>query len=118
MEKADELLGAALKSMRDSNAALAWLQARWASLIGEAFAGHIRPLACQRGVLRLEADSREWKAQAEAMEKQVRDRINRSWRGLLVRELQIEFASRGRRLAYELDNNHLPFLRKNANSRP
>lgn len=117
MEKADELLGAALKSMRDSNAALAWLQARWGPLLGKTLAAHIRPIACKRGALRLAADSLEWKAQAEAMEQQVRERINRSWRGVLVRELRIELASPERRLAYEFDNNHLPFLRKNANSR-
>ena len=114
MEKADELLGAALKRMRDPDAPLVWLQARWGSLLGGTFAAHVRPVAFVRGVLRLVADSPEWMAQAEAAEQQVLDRINRAWRGLLVREVRIDLASREGRLAYEVDNNHLPFLRKRA----
>lgn len=114
MEKADELLSAALKRMRDPDAPLVWLQARWDSLLGETFAAHVRPVASVGGVLRLVADSPEWMAQAEAAEQQVLDRINRAWRGLLVRKLQIDSTSRKRRLPYEVDNNHLPFLRKRA----
>jgi predicted nucleic acid-binding Zn ribbon protein len=114
MEQASEILGATLKRMRDSAAASAWLQARWVSLIGEALGAHVRPIGCARGVLRLEADSDEWKRQAEAMEQQMRERINQSWKGSLVRELRIDLKPPKRRLAFEVDNNHLPFLRKNA----
>ncbi len=114
MEQASEILGAALKGTRDSSAASAWLQARWVSLIGEAFGAHVRPVACARGVLRLEADSNEWKSQAEAMEHQMCERINRSWKGLLVRELRVDLKAPKLRLAFEVDNKHLPFLRKNA----
>lgn len=117
MEQANEILGATLKRMRDSNAASAWLRARWPSLVGETLAGHLRPLSCVRGVLRLEADSLEWRNQADAMEHQVRERINRSWKSLLVRELQIELKPEPR-MAYESDNNHLPFLRNRGKPKP
>lgn len=117
MEQAGELLGGTLKGMRDSYAASAWLQARWLSLMGETLGAHIRPVSCIRGLLRLEADSAEWKDQAETMEQQVRERINRSWKGLLVRELRIDLKAPTRRLAFEVDNNHLPFLRDRAKSK-
>ncbi len=114
MEQAGEILGIAFKSMRNPGAASAWLQARWVSLIGETLSAHVHPIACARGVLRLEADSSEWKSQAEAMEHQMRERINQSWKGSLVRELRVDLKPPKRRLAFEVDNNHLPFLRKNA----
>lgn len=118
MEQAGELLGTALKGTRHSHAASAWLQARWRSLIGETLGAHIRSLGCDKGILRLEADSIEWKNHAEAMEQQVRERINRSWKGLLVRELRIDLKGPKRRLAFEVDNNHLPFLRKLTKPKP
>lgn len=118
MEQVGELLGTTLKGMRDSGAASAWLQARWASLIGRTLAAHLRPLSCARGVLRLEADSSEWKNQGEAMEQQMRERINQSWKDSLVRELRIDLKGPKRRLAFEADNNHLPFLRKRMKPKP
>lgn len=114
MEQAGEILGATLKRMRDSSAASAWLRARWVSLTGEAFGTHVRPVACARGVLQLEADSSEWKGQAEAMKQQISERINLSWKGLLVRELRVDLKPPKHRLAFEVDNKHLPFLRKHA----
>lgn len=70
------------------------------------------------GVLRVEADSREWKNQAEAMEQQLRERVNQSWGRMLVREVRVELARPASRLAYEVDNNHLPFLRKPTKPKP
>lgn len=61
----------------------------------------------------MDADSREWKNQAEAMEQQLCERVNQSWGKTLVREVRIELTQR-KRLSYEIDNHHLPFLRKGA----
>jgi len=104
--------------MKDPSAAAAWLQARWPALLGQTMAAHLQPTSCTMGVLRVEADSREWKNQAEAMEQQLRERVNRGWGGTLVREVRVELARQGARLAYEVDNNHLPFLRKRAKPKP
>ncbi|MGB6482112.1 MAG: DUF721 domain-containing protein [Candidatus Acidiferrales bacterium] len=118
MERAGDFLGVALRRMRDPSAAAAWLQARWPALIGQTMAAHLRPASCTMGVLRVEADSHEWKNQAEAMEQQLRERVNHSWGSTLVREVRVELTRQGARLAYEVDNNHLPFLRKRAKPKP
>lgn len=114
MERAGDLLGVALRKMQDRSVASAWLEATWPSLIGNTMAAHLRPISCARGVLRLHADSREWKNQAEAMEQQLRQRVNQSWGKILVREVRIELGHEGKRLSYEVDNHHLPFLHKGA----
>lgn len=114
MERAGDFLGIALRKMQDPGAATAWLQARWSALIGETMAAHLKLKSCTEGILRIEADSREWKGQAEAMDQQLRERVNQSWRGMLVREMHVDIAIQGKRLAYEIDNDHVPFLRKRA----
>ncbi|MFZ0332899.1 MAG: DUF721 domain-containing protein [Candidatus Acidiferrales bacterium] len=114
MERAGDFLGVALRSMRDPSAAAAWLQARWPALIGETMAAHVRPTSCIKGVLCVEADSRAWKNQTETMEQQLRERVNQAWGGTLVREVRVALAPQAKRLAYEVDNDHLPFLRKRA----
>lgn len=114
MERAGDLLGVALRRMQDPSVASAWLQARWPSLIGNTMAAHLRLISCARGVLRVDADSHEWKNQADAMEQQLRERINQSWGKTLVREVRIELMHAHKRLSYEIDNHHLPFLRKGA----
>jgi predicted nucleic acid-binding Zn ribbon protein len=118
MERAGDLLGIALRKMRDPNAAGAWLQARWPGLVGEALAAHLRLLSCTKGTLFVEADSHEWKNQAEAMKQQLRECVNNDWRGSLVRDVRVELARPARRVPYELDNNHVPFLRKRAKPKP
>lgn len=111
MERAGDFLSIALRRMQDRRAATFWLRAQWPSLIGETLAAHLRLLSCVKSALRLEADSREWKNQAEAMEQQLRERINQAWGEMLVREVHVELAAPGGRLPYEIDNNHVPFLR-------
>jgi predicted nucleic acid-binding Zn ribbon protein len=118
MERAGDFLGVALRRMRDPSAPAEWLKARWPSLIGATMAAHLRPASCGNSVLRIEADSREWKNQAEAMEKQLRERVNQSWGGTLVREVRVELARPKTRPAYEIDNNHLPFLRNRSKPKP
>lgn len=102
----------ALRRMDDPKAARTWLNSTWASLVGKAMAAHIRPSACANGVLRVEADSREWRNQVESMHKEICERVNRSWGGALIREIHVESAPRnGARLAHEIDNDHIPFIR-------
>jgi predicted nucleic acid-binding Zn ribbon protein len=114
MERAGDFLGVTLRKIKDPAAATAWLAARWPTLVGGTLAAHLRLVDYTKGILRVEADSREWKNQAEAMEQQLRERVNKGWRGTLVRELHIELSRQGGRLPYELDNNHVPFVRKRA----
>ncbi|MHB8755898.1 MAG: DciA family protein [Candidatus Acidiferrales bacterium] len=115
MERAGEFLSAALRGMKDPEAAKNWLHAAWPKLVGDAMAAHIRPCALAKGVLRIEADSREWLSQTQSMNQEICERVNRSWGGKLVREIRVEPAARaGRRLAYEVDNNHIPFIRRPA----
>jgi predicted nucleic acid-binding Zn ribbon protein len=117
MERAADILGATLRRMKNPDAAPAWLNARWAVLVGDTIAAHVRPVNFANGVLRLEADSREWKLQAEMMNERLRERLNRDWRGTLVRELRVE-VKHGAKLRHEFDNNYLPFLRKRAKPKP
>jgi predicted nucleic acid-binding Zn ribbon protein len=118
MERAGEFLGAALRRMKDPDAARTWLKAAWPKLVGNALAAHIRPAAYARGVLRIEADSREWQKQAELMNQEICERVNGSWGSRLVNEIHVEPAQRaGRRLAYEVDNNHIPFVRRPMSTR-
>lgn len=112
MERVGDFLGAALHRMRDPKASTAWLRAMWPSLVGETMAAHLRPASWTKGTLRIEADSREWKNQADAMSEQMRSRVNQAWGRVLVRELLVEMARTRSRLPYEIDNDHVPFLRK------
>ncbi|HEV2287354.1 MAG TPA: DUF721 domain-containing protein [Candidatus Acidoferrales bacterium] len=115
MEKASEILGRTLRRMDDPAAARAWLDSTWTTLVGKAMASHIAPLACGKGVLRVEADSREWQNQAKAMSKEICERVNRSWGGVLIQEVRVECAPRsGKRPAHEIDNEHTPFIRRKA----
>ena len=118
MERAGEFLGAALRGMKDPEAARTWLKATWPKLMGDAMAAHIRPVACVKGVLHIEADSREWQRQTESMNQEICECVNRSWGSHLVNEIRVEPAQRaGRRLAYEVDNNHIPFVRRPMSTR-
>lgn len=113
MERAGEFLSRALRRMKDPEAARTWLKATWPKLVGNAMAAHIRPAAYAQGVLRIEADSREWQKQAQSMNREICERVNRSWGSPLVNEIRVEPPQRaGRRLAYEVDNNHIPFIRR------
>ena len=118
MERAGEFLGATLRRMKDPEAARTWLKATWPKLVGSAMAAHIRPVAYARGVLRIEAASLEWQKQVELVHQEICERVNRSWGSHLVREIRVEPAQRaGRRLAYEVDNNHIPFVRRPMSTR-
>ncbi|HXT85590.1 MAG TPA: DUF721 domain-containing protein [Verrucomicrobiae bacterium] len=118
MERAANLLASTLRRMKNSDAASAWLKARWPALAGETIAAHVRPALLRNGVVCLEADSQEWKAQATMMNEQLREKVNCDWGGTLIREIRVELARKASRVRYEFDNDHLPFLRRRAKPKP
>lgn len=110
MERAADLLGAALRRMKNPDAKTAWLRARWTALVGDVFATHIRPAHYTQNILYIEADSHEWKIQAEAMCEKMRERVNREWGKILVREIRVGMPRPSASVRHETDNSHLPFL--------
>jgi|GEM_PF-6635680 len=110
MKRAADLLGAVLRRMKKPEAETAWLRARWAALVGDVFATHIRPAHYAKGILYIQADSREWKMQAETMSEKMRDRMNREWGKSLVQQICIEMPHQSASVRREIDNSHLPFL--------
>ncbi len=117
MERAADLLASTLRRMKNSDAASAWLKARWPALAGETIAAHVRPALLRNGIVCLEADSQEWKAQAASMNEQLRAKVNRDWGGPLVREIRVELRKTSR-VRHEFNNDHLPFLRRRAKPKP
>lgn len=112
MERAREILGPALKRIRQPEAAMAWLAGTWAGLVGESLAAHAKPIACRNGSLLIETDTAEWKDQAVYMKTELAGRINLAWGGTLIRNVRFQLATRGRRgLSREADEHHTPFLR-------
>lgn len=118
MKRIGEFLGPALERLRDPRASAAWLRAVWPSVVGETMAAHLRPAGGRRGTLRLEADSREWKKQAELVRDELLKRVNQRWGGALVREVEVAIRAAGPRLPYEIDNEHVPFVRRRAKAEP
>ena len=118
MERAADLLASTLRRMKNSDAASAWLKARWRALAGETIAAHVRPALLRNGIVCLEADSPEWKTEADSMNEQLRERVNRDWGGSLIREVHVELARKASRVRHEFNNDHLPFLRKRARPKP
>jgi predicted nucleic acid-binding Zn ribbon protein len=115
MERAKDILGRALRGMKDPEAARAWLAANWQLIAGEMVARHTLPLALQDGVFRIEADSVPWMRQVESMGTTICERINRAWGGKLVSRIRIEEAQRrGKPISYAEDNLHTPFIRRPA----
>jgi predicted nucleic acid-binding Zn ribbon protein len=134
MNKAGDLLGRVARKLNRPEAALAWLSGSWAQIVGKTLAGHTRPLHCEKGRLEIAADAK-WHNQLEHMSEDFRARINEAWGGTLIREVKFMATKRGvgtaecahadgdgtgnhkskpglRRLPYELDNEHTPFIRR------
>jgi len=124
MEKAGEFLGRVVRRLDRPEAALAWLVGAWPAIAGEALAAHTRPVRCDEGRLELAADAKAWQQQLEPMRREIRDRINHAWGGTLVREVKFIPPSRAARamnqssapgpsrLPREVDNDHIPFIRR------
>ena len=116
MERANEILGKALRQLELPEAALAWLTSAWPSIVGTALAAHVRPLRCVCGCLDLAADGIAWQQQLTSMRREVASRINRAWGASLVNEVRFTAAKPGpeRRLRREFDNEYSPFIRRRA----
>jgi predicted nucleic acid-binding Zn ribbon protein len=125
MQKAGDLLGGAVKRLKRSEAALAWLTSAWPTIVGKTLAARTRPLRCEAGRLEIGADGRDWKSQLEPMTRDFCARINQAWGGKLVTEVKFITTPRKstksaqddgkpgpKRALREADNEHIPFIRR------
>jgi predicted nucleic acid-binding Zn ribbon protein len=113
MQKAGEFLGSLARRMKRPEAALAWLSASWPTIVGKALATRTRPVRCEGGRLEIAADGKAWQNQLETMTHEFCARINKAWDGNLVREVKFVAGKPGlKRLPFELDNEHTPFIRR------
>jgi len=128
MERAGEFLGRVARRLGRPEAALAWLSGSWPGIVGEALAAHTRPLRCEEGLLEILADGKAWRKQLEEMRKEFCGQINRSWGATLVKEIRFvstpsatqsqsnppndSDGSDARRISFEQDNEHTPFVRR------
>lgn len=128
MEKAGNLLGRVARRIGHPQAPLAWLTGSWPQIVGKTVAAHTRLLHCHNGCLEVAADGKAWRCQLESMSRDFCAQINQAWGGTLVREVKFAASksrpaaasaasashaeSRRRTTPYELDNDHLPFIRR------
>ena len=112
MEKASSILGKTVRQMKRPRATLAWLEAAWPCIVGAKVAAQTRPVHCADGILEISTTGKDWRSQLEQMQDAFRQKINESWGGNLVREVRFVAAKPGpRRVRYEDDNEHTPFIR-------
>lgn len=113
MERAGEFLGKALRRLNRPEAALAWLESAWPTVVGHALAAHAQPMRCHNGLLELAASSKAWQKQLQSMQGELCNRINQAWGGTLVRELKfVDSKPAPARVPREADNHHTPFIRR------
>jgi predicted nucleic acid-binding Zn ribbon protein len=112
MERANKILGRALRRLHQPEAAIVWLAGTWPHVVGTALAAHTRPVRCQNGCLEISADSKSWEVQLLTIEREFRAAVNCAWGGDLVREIKFVRARRQSPIAHEHDNQHTPFIRR------
>ncbi len=123
MERAGDFLGKVMRRFDRPEAAIAWLRSAWPNIAGKAVAAHTRPIRCHDSLLELATDGLPWQQQLESMRRELCDHINQAWGGNLVREVKFtlslnagdgRIASKesARKIPYELDNAHTPFIRR------
>jgi predicted nucleic acid-binding Zn ribbon protein len=113
MERAGNFLGRVVRSLERPEAALAWLTAAWPGVVGKALAARTHPIRCERGRLEIAAENKAWQQQFEEMKREFCARINQSWGGPLVREVQFVAAKPcPKHVSHELNNEHTPFIRR------
>jgi predicted nucleic acid-binding Zn ribbon protein len=110
--------------MERPEAALAWLGGVWPSVVGKALAVHTKPVRCDSGCLEIATDGKPWRNQLESMKREFCARVNQAWGGNLIREVKFVAMKRtatgpegsappgAERLPHELDNEHIPFIRR------
>ena len=120
MQKAGDVLGGVMRTLKRPEATLAWLTSAWPKIVGETLAAHTHPLRCAQGQLEISTDGKGWKRQLEEMRPEFCARINEAWGGRLIREVKFTPAYHAiapgkpgpQRILREADNEHLPFLRR------
>jgi predicted nucleic acid-binding Zn ribbon protein len=110
MERVNEFLGAAMRRVGDPATPMAWIRATWTNLAGEQLARRTLPFRMTNGCLEITVRIASEAAALRGLEEELRGRINRAWGRNLLRE--VRFCSVPARLPYEIDNAHLPFIRK------
>ncbi len=114
MERAADILGAAMRRLERPEATMAWLAGAWAAIVGEQLAAHTKPIGVNGGILEVRASGADWQNQLECMSSEFREKINRAWGGGLVQELRFTAARATGSLSKEADNQHTPFVRTRA----
>ena len=114
MEKAGNLLGRVAKQLQKPEATIGWLSAAWPSIVGKTLAARTRPVRLRDGYLEIAADGKAWQKQLDALKNEFCQRINQAWGGGLVRQVKFVVEKPGpqKSIRRELDNEHLPFIRK------
>ena len=113
MEKAADILGAAMRRMQQPEAILAWLAGTWTTIVGDQLASHTRPVALSGGMLQIRTNGVEWQRQLEPMSQQFCEKINRAWGGGLVHKLSFTAVSPAPGVVPKAeDNRHTPFVRR------
>ena len=112
MQKANDILGRAMRRMAKPEAVQAWLNAAWPGIVGAKLAAHTRPLRCAGGLLEIATSSKEWLHQLDCMKEDFRSKINDSWGTSLIREVRFVPERPGpNRIRHEHDNDYTPFVR-------
>ncbi|MGH9704775.1 MAG: DciA family protein [Candidatus Acidiferrales bacterium] len=112
MEKAADILSAAMRQMNQPEAPLAWLAGAWATLVGDALASHTHPVALKAGALEIQTSGAEWQRQLEPLSRQFCEKINRAWGSGLVKELRFSTARPvAGTISKSEDNQYTPFVR-------
>jgi len=112
MERAGDILGKVARRLGRPEAALAWLQSSWPTVVGRTIAAHTRPVRCENARLELTVDAEVWLQQLETMHDEICARINRAWGATLIREVKFVSKPGPRKLSRETDNEHTPFIRR------
>jgi hypothetical protein len=112
MERVNEFLGAAMRRVGDPATPMAWIRATWTNLAGEHLARRTLPFRITNGCLEITVPIASEATALSGLEEELRGRINRAWGRNLLRE--VRFCNVPARLPHEIDNAHLPFIRKGA----
>src|SRR5580658_8255337 len=115
MERVNEFLGSAMRRVGDPAAPMApmiWIRSTWTNLAGEQLARRTLPFRITNGCLEVTVRIASEAAALSGLEEELRGRINRAWGRNLLRE--VRFCGVPARLPHEIDNSHLPFIRKGA----
>jgi predicted nucleic acid-binding Zn ribbon protein len=111
MERIGDTLGKAVRRLDRPEATFAWIESAWPRIVGHSLAAHTRPSRCRDGCLEIAADARLWADEVDALEEQLRARINEAWGRALVRQVKT-LVPRNPEQPKDSDNRHTPFVRR------